>query len=69
MHSRVYSRMPEQFLHLFDRHALVNGLCGQRASELMRMNPIDAGFLSELPEAAFDATNADTVTVTIQSDK
>lgn len=69
MHSRVYSRMPEQFLHLLDRHSLVDGVRGQRASEFMRMNPIDAGFLSELPKTAFDAADADAVTVTIQSDK
>lgn len=69
MHGRVYSRMTEQFLHLFDRHAFIDGMCGQRASEFMRMNPIDAGFLSELPKTAFDAADADAVTVTIQSDK
>ena len=69
MHGRVYSRMPEQFLHLLDRHSLVDGVRGQCAAELMRMNSMNAGIFAELSEAAFDATDTDTVTIAIQSDE
>lgn len=69
MHGRVYSRMPEQFLHLFDRHALVDGVRGQSTTELMWMDSIDAGVFAEPPEAAFDAADADTVAIAIQSDE
>lgn len=69
MHSRVYSRMPEQFLHLLDRHAFVDGVRGQSTAELMRMNSMNAGIFAELSEAAFDAADADTVTIAIQSNE
>ena len=55
--------MPEQFLHLLDRHSLVDGVRGQRAAELMRMNSMNAGIFAELSEATFDAADADTVTM------
>ncbi len=61
--------MPEQFLHLLDRHSLVDGVRGQRAAELMRMNSMNAGIFAELSEATFDATDTDTVTIAIQSDE
>ena len=35
----------------------------------MRMNSMNAGIFAELSEAAFDAADADTVTIAIQSNE
>lgn len=64
MHSRIYSCMAEQFLHLLDWHALVDGMCGKCAAEFVRMDSVDTGFFAKLLESSLDASDGDTSPLT-----
>lgn len=57
VHGGVYSRMPEELLHLLDGHALVDGVRCERSPELVRMYPIDSRSLAEASQTRLHAAD------------
>ena len=57
LHGSVNFCMAEQALYLFDRHSLVDGACGQRPSEFMRMDFFETQHLAEATQADFYAAD------------
>lgn len=59
MHGSVYFFVAEQFLHLLNGHALVDGVRGECSTEFMRMNALQAEQPSHLAEPQFDGAYRD----------
>ena len=61
LHCGVNFGMTEEPLHLFYRHAFVDGACRQRSSELMWMHLCDTELPSQLSQSYFHATDLQSV--------
>ena len=50
VHGRVYLNMSQEFLHLLNRHPLVDGHSSQCATELVRMHSWNIGLSANLAQ-------------------
>ena len=69
VHGGVYFRMAQKFLHLFDRHSLINGMSSQSAAKLVRVNAMDAGCLAKVAQAKLHPTDGDAAGRGVQRDE
>lgn len=61
LHGGIYLRMPQQPLHLFNGHALINGSGSQGSSEFMGMDLGNSQFPPQAPQPDFHAADLQAV--------